>query len=124
MLTFSIKEKEDDFSEEDAKVSGATAFLLRGTEGSATPLWEGAGRRSGATAKDIALGLPTTVVAGVGVRWMEALVLEQIETWEEAWGTNFLPLPFADPNSLTMVGVGGISSSAGSSSSSITSRAE
>ena len=40
MSTFSIKERNDDMSEEVADVSGAAAFLLRGTEGMVTPLWE------------------------------------------------------------------------------------
>lgn len=68
MSTFSIKTREDDFSEEVAEVSCATAFLLRGTEGRVTPLWEGAGTRSGAMAEGVADGLPTTIVVGAAVR--------------------------------------------------------
>jgi hypothetical protein len=66
MSAFSIKEGEDDFSEEFADVSGATAFLLRGTEGRVTPLWDGAGIRSSGMAEGVADRLPTTVVAGAG----------------------------------------------------------
>ena len=66
MSTFSIKEREDDSSEEVAEVSGATTTLLRRTEGMVTPLWELAGTWSEARAVGVAVGLPTTVVAGVG----------------------------------------------------------
>jgi hypothetical protein len=38
MSAFSIKERLDDLSEEVADVSGATAFLLRGTDGMVAPL--------------------------------------------------------------------------------------
>ncbi len=68
MSTFSIKEREDDFSEEVAEVSGAMAFLLRGTDGLVAPLWAGAATASGAGADGVAGGLPTTVVAGGTVR--------------------------------------------------------
>ena len=68
MSTFSIKAREDDFSEEVVDVSGVTAFLLRGTEGRVTPLWDGVGTRSGAMAKGVADGLPTIVATGTGVR--------------------------------------------------------
>jgi hypothetical protein len=62
MSAFSIKEREDDLSKEFADVSGATAFLLRGTEGRVTPLWDGAGTRSSGMAEGIADEFPTTVV--------------------------------------------------------------
>ena len=68
MSTFSIKEREDDFSEEVAEVSGAMAFLLRGTETMFTPLCEGAGTGLGGRAEGVVGGLPTTVAAGAAVR--------------------------------------------------------
>jgi hypothetical protein len=125
MSTFSIKERLDDLSEEVADVSGATAFLLRGTDGIVAPLWEGTGAGLGWGAEGAALGLPTTVVAGATVRWTEAFVKDRVETWEEARGTSFLPLPLAltGATSFSMDWGAGISSS-GSSSNSITSGVE
>jgi hypothetical protein len=117
MSAFSIKEKEDDLSGEFANVSGATAFLLRGTEGRVTSLWDGARTRSLGMAEGIADGLPTTVVASAG-----ALLKERVDTWLEATLLP-LPLPFADPTSLTITGRIGCSYFFGSSSSSITSGA-
>ena len=64
MSTFSINERLDDLLEEVADVSGATTFFLRCTDGMVTPLCEGAGTGSEAGADGVALGLPTTVVAG------------------------------------------------------------
>ena len=52
MSTFSIKERLDDLSEEVADVSGAIAFLLRGTDGMIAPLWEGAGTNLGGGQKE------------------------------------------------------------------------
>ena len=69
MSTFSIEEREDDFfSEEVAEVSGAMAFLLRGTETMFTPLCEGAGTCSRRCSEGVVGGLPTTVVARAAVR--------------------------------------------------------
>ena len=67
MSTFSIKERDDDMSEEVADVSGATAFLLPGTEGMVTPLWKVAAIWSGAGVQGLADGLPTTVVDGAAI---------------------------------------------------------
>ena len=54
-----------------ADLFGAMVFLLQGTEGLVTPLWEGAAIWSGAGAEGVAVGLPTTLVVG-------ALVAEPI----------------------------------------------
>ena len=64
MSTFSILERDDDLSEEVTDVCGAMAFLLQGTEGMVTPLWEIAAIWSEAGARGLADGLPTTVVDG------------------------------------------------------------
>ena len=44
------------------------AFLLRSTNGMVASLWEGVGTESKAWAEGVALGLPTTVVAGATTR--------------------------------------------------------
>ena len=64
MSTFSIKERDDDLFEEVADVSGQTTFLLRGTEGMVTPLWEGTTILSEAGAEGVVDGLSTMVVDG------------------------------------------------------------
>ena len=68
MSTFSIKEREDACSKEVAEVFGATASLLRGTEGMVTPLREEAGTWSREGAQRVVVGLSTTVVAGAAMR--------------------------------------------------------
>jgi hypothetical protein len=40
MSTFSMSEILDDFSDEVAEVSGATTFLLQGTDEMVAPLWK------------------------------------------------------------------------------------
>lgn len=68
MSTFSISERVDDLSDEVAEVSGATAFLLRGTDGMVAPLWDGAATRSGGGPEGVGSGLSTTVVDGASTR--------------------------------------------------------
>ena len=68
MSTFSIKKTDDDLSEEVVDVSGATAFLLRCTEGMMTPLWDGAATWSKLRTERVVDGLLITVVTGATVR--------------------------------------------------------
>ena len=120
MSTFSIKEKLDDLSKEVADVFGATAFLLRGTDGMVVPLWEGVATWSRVCR--VAVGLSATVVAGAVMRSTEAFMKEQVETWEDACAATFLPLPlpFNCATSFTLDGGAWLSYS-GSSFNSITS---
>ena len=64
MSTFSINERVYELFEEVAEVSCAIAFLLRDTDGMVAPLWNRAATILGAGAEGVAVGLPTTVVAG------------------------------------------------------------
>jgi hypothetical protein len=74
MSTFSMSEILDDFSDEVAEVSGATTFLLQGTDEMVAPLWKRAATWSGGGVEGVAEGLPATVVDGATMRWMETLV--------------------------------------------------
>ena len=68
MSTFSISERVDDLSDKVPKVSGATTFLLRGSDGMVAPLWDGATTLSGEGVEGVGFGLPTTVVDGATTR--------------------------------------------------------